>query len=74
MYLIDRSYALATSTQNSSRNVVTEHRREISRKKRETFALSELKFGILGFCTLRRSGRGTAAIWEGISLGSTCLE
>ena len=40
-YLFDSSDALAKNTQNFSRNVVTEQRREISRRVRETFALFE---------------------------------
>ena len=40
-HLLDISGALATNMQNFSRNVVTERRREISRRGREIFLLSE---------------------------------
>ena len=40
-HLLDISDALATNTQNFSRNVITERRREISRRGRKIFVLSE---------------------------------
>ena len=44
---LDISDALATDTQNFSRNVVTERRREISRRGREIFMLSERILSVL---------------------------
>ena len=43
--LLDISGAPATSMQNFSRNVVTEHRREISQRGREIFVISERNLG-----------------------------
>ena len=40
-HLLDISDALATNTQNFSRNVATERQREISRRRREIYVLSE---------------------------------
>ena len=52
-HLLDISHALATSTQNFSRIVVTERRREISRRGREIFVVSERTPKHFHVCILR---------------------
>ena len=44
-HFLGSSHALTKNTQNSSRKVVTEGRREISRRGREIFVLSERNLG-----------------------------